>query len=186
MSIERLLTGHGIVRSLDRPSGLPSLLSLQHSAQSSTLSFFHFVDISTELLRHGYTVRFRAPGNSMLPTISNGELITVEPVSPCDLRRRDIVLYRFKRRVIAHRVVQIRRIEGEAPCFILRGDASIACDYPVETHQVLGKVTSVKRGDRTMDLYSRRARILSFVQAWVFRFKRWLIRYFLQVRRFFY
>jgi len=183
MSIERLLTGNGIARSLDRPSGQPSLLSLQHCPQPSTLSHHHFVDMSTELLRHGYTVRFRAPGNSMLPTISNGELITVEPVSACDLKRRDIVLYRFKRRIIAHRVVQIRRIEGETPCFILRGDASTACDYPVETHQVLGKVTSVKRGDRTIDLYSRRIRMLLFVHVWIFRLKRWMIRYLLQVRR---
>lgn len=185
MSIERLLTGRGIVRYLDQTSAQPSLLSLQYSPNSSDLNPHHFVDISTELLHRGYSVCFRAPGNSMHPTISNGELITVKPVAPSDLKRRDIILYRLKRGVIAHRLVRIRRIKGDAHYFILRGDASGACDYPVETHQVLGKVTSVNRGGSTVDLYSRRARMLLFVHAWVFRLKRWMIRYFLQVGGFF-
>lgn len=193
MSIERLLTGHGIVRSLDQTSAQPSLLSFQHSAQPSTLSHHHFVDISTELLRHGYSVRFRAPGRSMHPTIKEGETITVVPVVPFDVKRGDILLYLVGRMVIAHRIVSIERKKSGVMTqssklsphhlILLRGDASGTCDKPVEAHQVLGKVTSVKRGDFTISLYSRKARMLRFVHVWVFRLKRWMIRYFLQVKR---
>lgn len=183
MSIERLLTGRGIVRYLDQTSAQPSLLSLQYSPNSSDLNPHHFVDISTELLHRGYSVCFRAPGNSMQPTISNGELITVKPVAPSDLEQRDIILYRYEKGVIAHRLVRIRRIKGDAHYFILRGDASGACDYPVEAQQILGKVVSVERGGCTIDLYSRRAKMLRIAHAWLFRLKRWVIRYLLQVRR---
>ncbi|HKR00519.1 MAG TPA: S24 family peptidase, partial [Pyrinomonadaceae bacterium] len=66
-----------------------------------------FLDLSTELLRRGYSVRFRPRGFSMLPTIRDGEAILVEPVEEEAIRRGDILLYRTERGVIAHRVVEI-------------------------------------------------------------------------------
>ena len=67
-----------------------------------------FVEVSTDLLRRGQSVRFRAPGWSMHPSIKDGETITVEPVAPCDVKRGDIILYRSQQGVIAHRVVKIQ------------------------------------------------------------------------------
>ena len=176
MSIEKLLTGHGMVRSLDRPSAQPPFLSLRHSPQVSTLSHHHFVEMSTELLRQGYSVRFQAPGNSMMPTVSDGERITVRPVSPSDIKPGDIILYRYPGSIFAHRVVRIEKRNGGAPRFILRGDASGAPDEPVEPAQVLGKVVSVERGGRSIDLYSRRAKMLRTAYVWASRVKRWIIR----------
>ncbi len=63
----------------------------------------------------------------MHPTIKDGETITVEPVKPSGIKRGDIVLYRFEKGVIAHRVVRIEK-NGGAPLFILRGDALGAQD----------------------------------------------------------
>ena len=175
MSIERLQTRLGIVRSLDRSSTQSSFLSLQHSPQSSALSPHHLVDISTELLANGYSVRFRAPGNSMHPAINDGELIIVKPVMPSDLKRGDIVLYRLNSGVIAHRVVRILRKKDGAPSFLLQGDAAGACDYPVEAHQILGKVTSVQRDGRSVNLYSIRAKMLRIGHAWASRLKRLIL-----------
>jgi signal peptidase I len=76
--------------------------------QSSLLSPHHlFVDVSVDLLRRGYSVRFQANGRSMHPTIQEGEWITVEPVEPSHIKRRDIILYQNHNGVIAHRVVKI-------------------------------------------------------------------------------
>jgi hypothetical protein len=61
----------------------------------------------TDLLSHGYGVRFRAPGRSMYPTIREGETITVHPVEPCNVKPGDILLYLVDKRVIAHRLVSI-------------------------------------------------------------------------------
>ena len=78
--------------------------------QSSSLSPQHlFVEVSSALLERGHSVRFRAPGRSMLPTIKEGEAITVEPVEPSAVRTGDIILYRNGNSVIAHRVVQIKQ-----------------------------------------------------------------------------
>ena len=82
-----------------------------------------FLEASHEILRLGYAVRFRAGGQSMHPTIKDGEMITVEPVTPGDIKRGDILLYQFKKGVIAHRVMRVEREDAQLR-FILRGDSS--------------------------------------------------------------
>lgn len=99
-------------------------------------------ELGTELLRSGYGVRFRATGQSMNPTIRDGEAITVEPISPEDMRRGDIILYRTAKGFIAHRIILIEKDDDNGLVFIPRGDASATCDAPVSFEQVLGRVES--------------------------------------------
>ncbi|MDA2910073.1 hypothetical protein MYX04_03955 [Nitrospiraceae bacterium AH_259_D15_M11_P09] len=138
-----------------------------------------FSDVSAELLRRGARVRFRATGRSMQPTIHEGEAITVEPVAPAAVTRGDILLYRWERGVIAHRVIRIERKKGGAvtqssvlsphDSLILRGDASASCDCPVEPEQVLGKVVAVERAGRRIDLAGRRAKLKRTCRVWASR-----------------
>ncbi len=138
-----------------------------------------FSDVSAELLRRGARVRFRATGRSMQPTILEGEAVTVEPVAPAAVTRGDIVLYRWERGVIAHRVIHIESKKAEAvtqpsvlsppSCFILRGDASLSCDTPVQPEQVIGKVVAVERGGRRIDLASRKAKLRRTCRVWASR-----------------
>jgi len=147
------------------------------SANKSVPSPQHlFTDVSTELLRSGQSIRFRAPGRSMYPTIKEDETITVQSVAPSRIKMGDIILYRLEAVVIAHRVVRIERGEHGGSRFILRGDASGAPDEAVEPGQVLGKVVSVERGGRSIDLYSRRVKMLRTAHVWASRLKRWIIR----------
>lgn len=117
-----------------------------------------FLETSGELLRSGISVRFRAGGQSMHPTIRDGELITVEPIAHEKIRRGDIVLYRFKRGVIAHRVVRIDK-PRDSLVFTLRGDAMPASDAPVKAEAILGRVIFVERAGRLVKLVGRRARL---------------------------
>jgi len=110
-----------------------------------------FTETSVELLRGGKSVRLRAPGWSMHPTIRDGEAITVQPVDAAAVKRGDIVLYRCDRGVIAHRAVRIEKRAGDNPLFVLRGDGLGAVAEPVEPDQVLGRVVSVERDGRTID-----------------------------------
>jgi len=145
-----------------------------------------FPDITAELLEGGHSICFQAPGRSMHPTIRDGETITVEPVTPSGVKVGDILLYRGKTGVIAHRVVQIEREKTDARAgssslspdylFILRGDASVNCDFPVEQPQVLGKVVSVQRACRSIDLYAWRAKIGRIAHSYASRLKRRIIR----------
>lgn len=165
----------------------PSLLS----PQSSSLIPDNFAEVTANLLRQGHSVRFRATGQSMHPTIRDGEEITVEPVAPREVKRGDILLYRGAKGVIAHRVVDIetdsrRQSAISQPSavssqssslsphylFILRGDASSSCDQPVAPAQVLGRVISVSRNGRDIVLNSARAKLEHSMYVYTFRLAR--------------
>ena len=120
------------------------------------------LDLTTELLNRGTTVRFRPSGRSMYPAIREGELITVEPVVASDVTLGDIVLYRSERGLIAHRVVGSSPTQSSVLSphhFLLRGDASLSCDEPVEAHRILGRVVRVQRNGRSVALASPGAKI---------------------------
>ena len=119
-----------------------------------------FTDVAAELLSLGACVRFQASGHSMYPAIKDGEIIKVEPVEPSQIKKGDIVLYRMKKGVIAHRVVHIEKRNGGPPFFILRGDTLETCDGIVEPRQVIGRVISVERNGHDYPLNSTRAKLL--------------------------
>jgi SOS-response transcriptional repressor LexA len=105
-----------------------------------------FVDVSSDLLARGHRVRFRASGGSMRPAICDGDLITVEPAAAAELTPGSVAIYRHLDRLFAHRVVRVEGERSAAPRFVLRGDATRACDAPVSAAQILGEVVSVRRG----------------------------------------
>jgi hypothetical protein len=134
-----------------------------------------FIETSIELLRKGHHVKFRAPGDSMYPTICDGDVITVVPIETASITIGDIVLYRHKSGVTAHRVTRIEKRDSfdsqhsaSTPqssdlsphhLFFLRGDAALVFDNPVSADHILGKVTLVEREGRRIDPYSFRANI---------------------------
>jgi signal peptidase I len=131
-----------------------------------------FADLTADLLRLGHRVRFRATGESMHPTIRQGDAITVQPVVPSDVRFADIILYQAPKGVIAHRVISRRKANGAMESFLVRGDASDTCDQPVAAEHVLGRVTMVERGDRLIALDSRTAKMFHLVSNFAYRLKR--------------
>lgn len=133
-----------------------------------------FFDLSADLLNRGYSVRFRANGRSMHPTIKEGEAITIKPVASSDVKRGDIVLYRHHTGVIAHRVIAIEETKpDDSLVFVLRGDASGTCDKPVGSEQILGKVVCVARNGRWVALDSKQAKLFRMLRAGASRIKKW-------------
>jgi signal peptidase I len=122
-------------------------------------NFFMFQEVSTELLSAGYSVRFRPGGQSMHPTIRDGERITVEPILAEQVRTGDIILYAAARGPVAHRVVRVERREAQSALFHLRGDCAATPDAPVVAAQILGRVVSVEREGRVIALTGPRARL---------------------------
>ena len=133
-----------------------------------------FAEVCTDLLRHGFSVTFRAPGWSMHPTIRDGELITAEPVAPGRLKWGEIVLYRVGEALLAHRVVGLRRRDG-CPQLLVRGDAPGAQDEGVPAGQILARVVCTVRGHQRLRLSTARARILWLVRHTGYRLRRWLV-----------
>ena len=111
----------------------------------------------------------------MYPTICNGDVITVVPFETIAISVGDIILYRHKSGVTAHRVIRIvkknkaysryslhaPRISDPIPLnlFLLRGDSAPVFDDPVSADQILGKVTIVEREGRSINPYSLKADI---------------------------
>jgi hypothetical protein len=152
-----------------------------------------FSEIIEEILNCGHSIRFRTPGNSMYPTICDGDLITVKPIKPSDVIVGDIILYRHKSGVTVHRVMQIfnrsdkksqsapigpqDRSSSETLQFSLRGDAAIYYDDPVEAEQILSKVVSVERNGRSIDPYGFRSKFYFKARRLASRHKRRLFSY---------
>ena len=126
-----------------------------------------FLDVASELLSQGRSVRFRAEGDSMYPTIRKGEAIVVEPVPAAGLRKGDVALYRTERGITAHRVVASGKTR-----FKMRGDAMASPNEPVDIQQILGRVVAVEREGRSIDLTSSGARIRHRIRAWTSSLKR--------------
>ena len=174
-----------------KPIDLNSTQSSALRPQSSNLSPHNFEHVCTELLVDGHGVKFRAPGNSMYPTIRNGDVITVTPLGASSVTIGDIILYQYKSGVTAHRVIRIAKIDAHhsqhsalrpqtsdlrpQTYFILRGDAAVVFDDPVSADQILGKVTLVERKGRRIDPYTRRAKILFSTRRLASRLRRFLL-----------
>ena len=117
-------------------------------------------------LASGVRVRFRAYGTSMHPAIRDGETIAVEPVDVADVVRGDILLYRSRERLLAHRVEAVAERRG-VRTLQTRGDAMLGLDAPVGAAEVIGRVTAVVRGSRAVRLDGRAARLRYRVHALV-------------------
>ena len=141
-----------------------------------------FADVCVELLSQGKGVRFKANGWSMYPTISDDEIINVEPVLPSQVRHGDIILYRSPRGLTAHRVIRVQEetnstVGSYSPPFqfTMRGDSLKIDDPPVMSDQILGKVFSAERNGRTVALYGTRAIIIQKTRLFLFRLKRCVV-----------
>jgi hypothetical protein len=124
-----------------------------------------FVDVVSDLLRRGHSVRFRAKGRSMHPAIREGEAITVAPVQPAEIRRGDVILCDTGRGVIAHRVARVVRDAAGTPRFFTQGDASLSPDEPAEASAVMGRIVAVERNGRTLDPAAWSVRMLACARA---------------------
>ena len=98
--------------------------------------------LAEELSAAGITFRFQAVGQSMYPTICNGEMLYVEPLGGSKLACGDIVLFRRTDGLKAHRIVKIR---GAA--YATRGDSSLQDDGEVRRDQILGRVIGKEGGN---------------------------------------
>ena len=139
-----------------------------------------FVKVCTELLRQGHQIKFKAPGDSMYPTICDGDLITVEPKKSSEVCVGDIILYYHENGVVAHRVVNVQTPQSSVlsskHLFFLRGDAAIKDDDPVSSEQILGKVVSIERNGRQIDPYYLRIKFHYKTRRLAARIKRLLLR----------
>jgi hypothetical protein len=133
-----------------------------------------FRELSGQILASGLSLRFRVTGHSMSPTIRDGEAIVVEPVSISELTLNDIVLYRSRRGFTAHRLVGTRTKRNGTLLLLIRSDAVGNAVEPVQAEQILGKVVTLERDGRCIDLASRKAKAKQSIAFRAVRCKGWI------------
>jgi signal peptidase I len=125
--------------------------------------------VALDVLKKFGRLRLRAWGQSMLPSVWPGDVLTVKQCRPEQLERGDIVLFRRGERVFIHRVTSIQEADGEGRV-VTQGDATPHSDPPVAASQVLGCVTNIARGARGVrrTRWGRAPRLASFLfrQSW--------------------
>jgi signal peptidase I len=112
--------------------------------------------LAEEVVRGFGEVRLRVFGTSMVPSILPGDLVLIQRAGLCDISRGEVVLFLQKGRLFVHRVVGHRiaaTSDGpEETCLITRGDRLRHTDPPVSSGELLGRVVSIERDQRRVEL----------------------------------
>lgn len=121
------------------------------------------LSLAAEMLRGGGTVRLKAWGSSMLPSVWPGDLLTIQSAAHDEVVPGDIVLVVRDNRFVIHRLVETRQVH-DCPLWITRGDAMPQNDSPAAASVVLGRVVSITRSNRSF-VPSRRTPLLQSMLA---------------------
>ena len=108
----------------------------------------HKLGLATEMLRRHGTVRLKAWGASMLPSVWPGDLLTIQSAAQDEVVPGDIVLVMTDSRFFVHRLVA-RRQDGDCLSWITRGDAMPQNDPPAAASELLGRVVGISRASRS-------------------------------------
>jgi signal peptidase I len=101
--------------------------------------------LAAQALQSAGTLRIRAMGSSMLPTLWPGDLVTIESRKFEHVHPGQIVLYLREGRFFLHRAVS-KVAAGKEEWLLTRGDSVPGNDPPVRPSEFLGTVTGIQRG----------------------------------------
>lgn len=107
--------------------------------------------MAVEILQASGKLQLRVTGSSMLPTLWPGDLLTLQSTASDPICPGEIVLFQREDRLVIHRVVRLsshRQQDG----VMTRGDSMAQDDAPIAVSDVLGRVTEVRRGPRTISV----------------------------------
>jgi hypothetical protein len=105
-------------------------------------------NMAAELLRSHGSLRLQVLGQSMLPTIWPGDVVTIGRAVADAMEIADIGVFQRDRRFFVHRLKKILVIDGLTQ-FVTRGDSATDDDplFPADT--LLGKVVQISHKHRS-------------------------------------
>jgi signal peptidase I len=97
-------------------------------------------DMSVVLLAEGKSIRMKASGYSMYPSIKPGALLLIEPLS---IKGRpvpgEIVAIKRENGLVVHRITK-RVTKNGLTWYIARGDSNPRADHPVTIDSIAGRI----------------------------------------------
>jgi len=104
-------------------------------------------NLAVEVLRKTGVLRLTAFGNSMLPTLFPGDILTIKAQPLPAIQTGDVVLFVRQGRFFIHR--NLRSLQkGSETLLLTRGDAMPHPDEPVSAEELLGRIVRFERGTR--------------------------------------
>jgi hypothetical protein len=103
--------------------------------------------MAEEILDLTGSLRMRVLGESMLPTIWPGDVLTIAQQEVRQFAIGDIGLFRRQDRFFVHRIQNIVRMHDSLH-FIARGDSVLQADPPFQSKELLGRVVEVQRNNK--------------------------------------
>ena len=125
-----------------------------------------FLDAAVDLMGRagrGGTVRVR--GRSMVPTLTEGQLLAIE-FSPDRLSRGNMLVYRQEGLLMVHRLLGRARTPDGRPSLRTRGDGLPNFDPHLELPSVVGRVIALETADGWRSTLGRPARAYAWCLAW--------------------
>jgi hypothetical protein len=112
-----------------------------------------------EHLEKGNTLRLRLRGRSMFPRLRPGDVLGITTARR--YAAGDILAYVQGGEVVVHRLQNDDLETGGR--LALRGDAWLRADPPIPRERVLGRVTSIHRSGRVIQIDTVRGRLLTWL-----------------------
>ena len=103
--------------------------------------------LAAEGLKSWGTLRLRATGMSMLPTLWPGDALAIESCAAGEVEPGEIVLFMRDDRFFIHRLLS-KQLGTYEICLLTRGDCMSDYDPPVSNDEFLGRVKTVQRPGR--------------------------------------
>lgn len=99
--------------------------------------------LAAEVLEQNGTVRVRVSGQSMLPTLWPGDVLTIQSRQLSEVEPGELILYERRGRFFVHRLI----LTSGENMFVTRGDCMAETDPPISGEHFLGTVTAIARGE---------------------------------------
>ena len=101
-------------------------------------------DIGFTLLSEGKTIKVRADGYSMYPSVKPGSIIFIEPLHTAgNISPGEIIAWKRDNGFVVHRLLRIFE-SGNQTFFVTRGDSSSSEDVPVVIGNLAGRVIRIE------------------------------------------
>lgn len=108
-------------------------------------------DVSSSLLSEGKTIRIKAHGYSMFPSIKPGSLIIIEPLTQKgNPVPGEIVAVKRENGMVVHRLIKIIIKDGRR-YYIARGDSNAFADAPIPLEMIAGRIVRAEPSGENPD-----------------------------------
>jgi signal peptidase I len=137
------------------PPRSEGLLAQGHLAMSGLgqISSATACRLVAESVRKCGGIRLRTVGTSMVPAIHPGDVLCIQPVNPNEVSLGDIVVYAREHVLVVHRIVRASA-DAIEPHVVTRGDRMLRDDAPIHAGELLGRVVSIERKNRRVNVYA--------------------------------